>query len=95
MTRNDGNPKAYTKSAEFLVAYNWKGKSKDQIIQEMALPDYEQEYLDDAIKELTPKEKFTGMDLDEYFVLRMAMDEEDIGEIDDDDTIYRKRGEVE
>ncbi|MEV2910491.1 hypothetical protein ABNF65_18200 [Paenibacillus larvae] len=95
MTRNDGNPKAYTKSAEFLVSYNWKGKCKDQIIQEMALPDYEQEYLDDAMKELAPKEKFTGMDLDEYFVLRMAMDEDDIGDIDDDDTIYRKRGEIE
>lgn len=45
----------------------------------MELSDYEQKYLEDAMRELAPQGKFTGMDLDEYFVLRMAMDEEDVG----------------
>lgn len=88
MSRNEGNPLAYSKSAKFLLSYSWEGKSKEQIIEEMTLPDYEQDYLEDAMKELAKQGKFTGMDLDEYFVLRMAMDEEDVGPLDDADIIY-------
>lgn len=77
------------KSAEFLLNYSWEGKTKEQITLEMELPDYEQEYLEDAMNELGPKGKYSGMDLDSYFVLRMAMDEDDVGPLNDDDIIYK------
>jgi hypothetical protein len=82
------NSLTHSKSAEFLCSYSWKGKSKEQIIDEMKLPDYERKYLEDAMHELAPQGKFTGMDLDEYFVLRMAMDEEDVDPLDDEDIVY-------
>ena len=82
------NSLIHSKSGEFLCSYSWKGKSKEQIIDEMELPDYEQKYLEDAMRELAPQGKFIGMDLDEYFVLRMAMDEEDVGPLDDEDIVY-------
>lgn len=88
MRNEKKNPLAWSKSAEFLCAYSWEGKAHKQIIDEMKLPEYEQKYLEDAMQELAPQGKFTGMDLDEYFVLRMAMDEEDIGPLDDEDTLY-------
>ncbi|ENQ3081194.1 hypothetical protein ACEOWG_004558 [Bacillus cereus] len=88
MKRNENNPLAWSKSADFLCNYSWEGKTKEQIIKEMALPDYEQKYLEDGMKELASQGKFTGMDLDGYFVLRMAMDEEDVDPIDDDDILF-------
>lgn len=89
MKRNENDPLAYTKSPEFLLSYSWKGKSKEQIVKEMALPDYEERYLDDAMRELALQEKFSGMDLDEYFTLRIAMDEED--DFNEDDVVYLER----
>lgn len=88
MRNEKKNPLAWSKSAEFLCDYSWEGKAKKQIIDEMKLPEYEQKYLEDAMQELAPQGKFTGMDLDEYFVLRMAMDEEDVGPLDDEDIVY-------
>lgn len=82
------NPLAYTKSSKFLLDYSWKGKDREQIIQEMALPEYEQKYLDEAIKVLSSKNKFTGMDLDRYILSKLDDDEDDVGEIDDDDIVY-------
>ncbi|WP_277675312.1 hypothetical protein [Bacillus cereus] len=41
------------------------------------------------MNELGPKEKYSVMDLDSYFVLRMAMDEDDVGPLNDDDIIYK------
>ena len=89
MKRNENNPLAWSKSSDFLCNYCWEGKTKEQIVKEMVLPDYEQEYLDDAMKELAPQGRFSGMDLDEYFTLRMAMEEEDVGPINDDDILYK------
>jgi hypothetical protein len=40
------------------------------------------------MKELAPKGKYTGMDMDAYIVMRLAMDEDDVGPLDDDDIIY-------
>lgn len=63
----------YTKSADFLLNYSWEGKSKEQIIQEMDLPDYEQEYVDAAMQELAPQGKFTGMDLDCFILYQLDL----------------------
>lgn len=90
--QNEVVNKDYTKSAEFLLEYCWKGKTKEQIIVEMDLPDYEQVFLDAAINELTPLGKFTGMDLDQFIVQRLDEEDEDIGELNDPDIIYLKRG---
>lgn len=79
---------AYTKSSQFLLNYSWKGKSKEQIIQEMALPDYEQVYLNEAMEELAQQNKFTGMDLDQYILCRLDQEDEDIGPLHDEDIIY-------
>lgn len=92
---NNDNHVAYTKSANFLLNYSWKGKTKEQIIEEMKLLSYEQAYLDDAMKELAPQGKYAGMDLDEYFVLRMAMNEEDVEPFDDDDIIFERKNKTE
>lgn len=88
MKHEKQNPLSWSKSAEFLCSYSWEGKDKERIIAEMELPNYEQKYLEDAMQELSPQRKFIGMDLDEYFVLRMAMDEEDVGPLDDEDIVY-------
>ncbi|WP_257208215.1 hypothetical protein [Bacillus thuringiensis] len=34
------------KSIDFLSNYSWRGKDREQIIKEMELEDYEQQYLD-------------------------------------------------
>jgi hypothetical protein len=54
----------------------------------MELNEVEQKYVEDAMKELAPKGKYTGMDMDAYIVMRLAMDEDDVGPLDDDDIIY-------
>ena len=85
----ENNRSSYTKSAEFLCAYSWEGKTKEQIIKEMALPDYEQVYLEDAMRELAPQKKFTGWDLDRYILQRLDMEEDD--DFDPDDVIFLDR----
>lgn len=71
-TREDFNSedeyRAYTKTGEFLLHYSWKGKSKEQIIHEMALPDYEQKHFNEAIKYCSVKEEYSGIELDGYIV---------------------------
>ncbi|WP_242230084.1 hypothetical protein [Bacillus cereus group sp. BfR-BA-01329] len=88
MKSNENSPFEHKKSASFLLAYSWEGKSKEQIIEEMELNEIEQKYVEDAMKELAPKGKYTGMDMDAYIVMRLAMDEDDVGPLDDDDIIY-------
>ncbi|MCX2829150.1 hypothetical protein ORL93_26125 [Bacillus sp. DHT2] len=51
------------------------------------MPDYELEYLDDAMRELAPQGKFTGMDLDRYISMRLNMQEEET--FDEDDVLYQ------
>jgi len=83
---------AYTKTSEFLLAYSWKGKSKETIINEMALPDFEQNYLDEAIKHLTNKNDFSGMSLDR-FILRRLDEDETPDEFNPNDIIFIEREE--
>ena len=91
MENPKNDPSANSKTAEFLLNYCWEGKSKEQIIQEMFLPDYEQEYVEAAMKELSPKGKFTGMDLDSFIVQQLDMEDEDIGPVHDPDIVYLER----
>lgn len=88
MKPNEKNSVAWSKSADFLCNYSWEGKTKEQIIEEMVLPEYEIEYLDDAVKELAPQGKFTGMDLDHYILMRLDMEEEPF---DEDDVLYQNQ----
>ncbi|MBE3569054.1 MAG: hypothetical protein IMW92_02725 [Bacillales bacterium] len=83
------NLPAYKKSSHFLFSYSWKGKTKEQIIIEMGLLDYEQVYLDDAMKELARRNQFSGYDLDRYILQRLDMEEED--DFDPNDVIYLER----
>jgi len=62
---------AYTKTSEFLQQYSWKGKTKETIIQEMALPDFEQDFLDEALEVLSEQHKFSGMELDQFILQRL------------------------
>ena len=91
MENPKNDPSDNSKTAEFLLNYCWEGKSKEQIIQEMFLPDYEQEYVEAAMKELSPKGKFTGMDLDSFIVQQLDMEDEDIGSVHDPDIVYLER----
>lgn len=78
---------SYKKSADFLFNYSWKGKARKQIIEEMELKDYEQEYLEKAMKELEIEQLYTGFDLDRRILVLIDMDEED-DDFDEDDVIY-------
>lgn len=69
----------YTKSADFLCEYTWKGKTKEQIIHEMALPDYEQELLDEAMGYCGVEEKFLGIDLDRQILFLLDLGEDSEG----------------
>lgn len=91
MENPKNDPSANSKTAEFLLSYSWKGKSKEQIIQEMFLPDYEQIYVEAGMKELSLQGKFTGMDLDRFIVHQLDMEDEDIGPIHDPDIVYLER----
>lgn len=82
----------YTKTSDFLLAYSWEGKSKKEIINEMALPDFEQEYLDEAMDFLKKKKDFSGMSLDRYILQRLDEDEEP-DEFNPDDVIFIEREE--
>ncbi|RFA33847.1 hypothetical protein CAI16_13410 [Virgibacillus dokdonensis] len=80
-TRKDFNTeqeyKAYTKTSDFLLNYSWKGKTKEQIIHEMALPKYEQKYLDESMKELEKKDMYRGMELDRLILRKLDEDTDD------------------
>ena len=91
MENPKNDPSDNSKTAEFLLNYRWEGKSKEQIIQEMFLPDYEQVYVERGMKKLSPQGKFTGMDLDQYIVRQLDMEDEDIGPVHDPDIIYLER----
>ncbi|MES1051408.1 hypothetical protein FOA24_19170 [Bacillus thuringiensis] len=75
------------KSAEFLFKYSWKGKSREQIIEEMELADYEQKYLGAAMKELEKEGMYTGFDLGRRILLLIDINE-DGDEFDPDDAVY-------
>ncbi|WP_434180336.1 hypothetical protein [Bacillus thuringiensis] len=75
------------KSIEFLSDYSWKGKDREQIIQEMGLEDYEQKYLDQAMQELVAEGKYTGYHLDRRILLLIDM-HEDEDDFDEDDVVY-------
>lgn len=75
------------KSIDFLSDYSWKGKDREQIIQEMELEDYEQKYLDQAIQELVAEGKYTGYHLDRRILLLIDM-HEDEDDFDEDDVVY-------
>lgn len=83
---------SYTKTSDFLLNYSWKGKSKETIINEMALPDFEQVYLDEAIKYLTNQNDFSGISLDR-FILKRLDEEEEADEFNPNDIIFIEREE--
>ncbi|WP_434180335.1 hypothetical protein [Bacillus thuringiensis] len=76
------------KSSAFLSNYLWKGKDRKQIIEEMELEDYEQKYLDQAMKELIQEEKYNGFELDKRIMLLFEMNEEDDDGFDENDAEY-------
>ncbi|MFF2241663.1 hypothetical protein ACFVUU_26480 [Bacillus thuringiensis] len=76
------------KSSAFLSNYLWKGKDRKQIIEEMELEDYEQKYLDQAMKELIPEEKYNGFELDKRIMLLFEMNEEEDDGFDENDAEY-------
>lgn len=90
MKHNENHPLAWSKSADFLGNYSWEGKTKEQIIKEMALPDYEQKYVEDGMKELASQAKFTEFDLDHYILMRLDMEEEE-DDFDEDDVLYKNQ----
>jgi uncharacterized protein (UPF0335 family) len=75
------------KSIDFLSDLSWKGKDREQIIKEMELEDYEQKYLNQAMKELAAEGKYTGYDLDRRILLLIDM-HEDEDDFDEDDVVY-------
>lgn len=93
-TRADFNSEdeymTYTKTSEFLLAYSWEGKDKETIIREMALPDFEQEYLDKALEHLSKEKDYTGMALDRLIYLLMDLDEPE-DDFDPDNVVFIER----
>ncbi|WP_193217122.1 MULTISPECIES: hypothetical protein [Bacillus cereus group] len=86
MTTQKENEVCYIKSVEFLYNYCWKGKTREQIIQEMELVDYEIEYLDQAMEELKKENLYNGWDLDRRILFLIDMEEED--DFDENDVLY-------
>ncbi|WP_176545977.1 hypothetical protein [Bacillus thuringiensis] len=86
MTAQKENEVCYIKSVEFLCNYCWKGKTREQIIQEMELVDYEIEYLDQAMEELKKENLYNGWDLDRRILFLIDMEEED--DFDENDVLY-------
>ncbi|MDA2067943.1 hypothetical protein [Bacillus cereus] len=78
------------KSIDFLLNYSWKGKDREQIIEEMELEDYEQKYLDQAMKELAIEGEYSGYHLDRRILLLIDI-HEDEDDFDEDDVVYIKR----
>lgn len=93
-TRADFNSedeyKAYTKTSDFLINYIWKGKSREEIIHDMALPDYEQKHLDKALEYCEKREEYTGIELDSHIVLLMNMNTPPV-DIDLDEVVFIER----
>lgn len=56
--------RAYTKTSDFLLKYSWKGKTREQIIFDMALPDYEIKQLDQAMEIMKRQDNYLAIDLD-------------------------------
>ncbi len=83
---------AYTKTSDFLTNYSWKGKAKETIINEMALPEFEQVYLDEAMEYLGKENNFSGMALDRFILKRLDEDETP-DEFNPDDIIFIEREE--
>ncbi|GAK03908.1 hypothetical protein JCM19037_2269 [Geomicrobium sp. JCM 19037] len=86
MSKND---LSFTKKADFLLNYSRKNKTKDQVIKEMDLQDYEQIYLDEAMRHNEVKGDYTGMALDRYILQKL--DEEQADNFDKDEVIYVNR----
>lgn len=80
----------YYKSAEFLLNYSWKGKTKEQIISDMRLDTDEQRYLDEAMKYNENKEDYSGMALDRY-ILQKLDEEDEEDDFDQNNTIFIHR----
>lgn len=68
----------------FLFKYLWEGKAKEQIIEEMQLQDYEQEYLEEAMKQLEQEKDFSGFELIRRIDLLIDMNTEE-EDFDEDD----------
>lgn len=79
----------YTKSTEFLLQYSWEDKSHEEIIKDMALPDFEQVFLLEAIEVLKEGNDFSGMVLDRYILRKL--DEQDEDEFNSNDVIFIER----
>src|SRR5689334_829207 len=90
MKPNEKDSLAWTKSADFLCNYSWEEKTKEQIIQEMKLVDYEVEYLDQAMEGLKKENLYSGMDLDRRILLLIDMEEEE-DDFDEDDVLYQNQ----
>ena len=88
--RNEDEYKAYTKTSDFLLLYSWKGKTKEQIIYEMALPEYEQEYLEEAMQSLAKRNEFSGMELDRLILHLIDLDAP-VDEFDPDEVVFIER----
>lgn len=56
--------KTYVKTSEFLVNYSWEGKTKEEIIHDMAMPDYEVRHLEQAMELLSLEGNYQAIDLD-------------------------------
>lgn len=80
---------SFSKSADFLLSYNWKNKDKEQIIKDMALPDYEKKYLDEAMRVNAEKNDYSGMGLDRYILRKL--DEEEDDDFNEEEVIFIKR----
>ncbi|RFA33849.1 hypothetical protein CAI16_13420 [Virgibacillus dokdonensis] len=88
--QNEDEYRKYTKSGDFLCQYVWKGKSRDQIIYDMALPNYEQAHLDEAMKNCDILNEHLGVELDRmilYLIDKNAPEDD----FDPDEVLYIKR----
>lgn len=62
--KTEDDYKAYAKTSEFLVNYSWEGKTREEIIFDMAMPDYEVRHLDEAMKMMEQEGNYKAIDLD-------------------------------
>lgn len=78
--KSEDEYRKYTKTSDFLEEYSWKGKAREQIIQEMALPDYEQELLEEAMGYCGAKGEYSGIELDRHILLLLDLGDHPEGE---------------
>ncbi|CAM3759346.1 hypothetical protein BSI_44020 [Bacillus inaquosorum KCTC 13429] len=83
--------RSYTKTSDFLLNYNWKNKSEQTIIHEMALQPYEQEFLQEAMNYLSKKNDFSGMALDRYIMEKIDRNDQD--DFNPNEVIFVERDE--